>query len=393
MQSSNKVTINDFSLVILRNHSLLESVRDYFYQMLLHDFDEDKIFITNKNNLRWLLGRKLKTTYAVVIEEGILFNKKIEDIITSSLNDIEQYSLIGHLLDRKNRYYHLHPQHFIINASHWKQIDCPDFTKKANNNLIDIERSTENFHDDYTPLWIRKNSNKTIKCENLKFGGFVISEMLKNNLLIRPFQEDERHTKQFVYYSDNEQVRELLKYENLSANSYYYPLTTGHRKQQFTNLYSNYVSVANGIESLIRIKNVYQKIKKITFYDISITALMFTELLIKNYLEDYKSFVIEFNKLCTKQPWALINDINDLDSYTDAVDVLPILKHLRNNDVDIEYKIGDITRSSILENLKTDTLINLTNVFDYQHNLIRKDEWDFWLKKTKSISIKTEILR
>ena len=120
---------------------------------------------------------------------------------------------------------------------------------------------------------------------------------------------------------------------------------------------------------------------------------MFTELLIKNYSKDYKSFVIEFNKLCTKQSWALINNINDLDNYNDAVDVLPVLKHLRNNNIVIEYKIGDITRSSILENLETDTLINLTNVFDYQHNLIRNEEWDFWLKKTKSISFKTEILR
>ena len=70
----------------------------------------------------------------------------------------------------------------------------------------------------------------------------------------------------------------------------------------------------------------------------------------------------------------------------------PILKHIREN-VNVRYCIGDITRSSIVENVEEHTLVNLSNVFDYNFNLIRKSEYADWCNKIANSSHKFEVLR
>ena len=72
--------------------------------------------------------------------------------------------------------------------------------------------------------------------------------------------------------------------------------------------------------------------------------------------------------------------------------MLKVIKHIREN-VEVKYCIGDITRTSILEDLDQNTLINLSNVFEYEHNLIRNSEWSYWLNKVKDHTFDIEALR
>lgn len=395
MKLNKKINYEDFTLIIIKNPDLLQSVYDYFYQNLLHDFDEQTTITIDIDEFNECLKTRVKTKYVFVIQEGIFFFEHMDNnFLKSVANDLDQYSLVGHILDRKDRYYHLHPQQFILNVEDWKNINCPDFTQKTSDSLVKIERSVDNFHDDYTPLWI-KSTNGNMENNRLKFGGYVISELLKNNFKIRPFNENERHVKKFVYYDIDEQVKNILSYEQINPHSYYYPISTAHRNKQFTKEYTNYISVANGIESLKRISNTYQQIKKITFYDISITALIFTELLLKKFNNNYKKFVEDFDNIGGNQ-WTTIDitqqPYKQLENY-DINDILPVLNHIRNN-VQVTYLIGDITRPSIIENVKEDTLINLSNVFDYNFNLIRKSEYSDWCERiAKNSFTKFEILR
>ena len=78
MQSNNKVDYSQFSLVIIKNNELLDSVRDYFYQRLLHDFDDEYVYQTELNDIDNCLNQNVKTKYAVVIQEGILFFQHID---------------------------------------------------------------------------------------------------------------------------------------------------------------------------------------------------------------------------------------------------------------------------------------------------------------------------
>ena len=46
---------------------------------------------------------------------------------------------------------HLHHQHIELNLDIWREIGCPDIYEKFEYE----ERSKQNYHDDYTPLWIK----------------------------------------------------------------------------------------------------------------------------------------------------------------------------------------------------------------------------------------------
>ena len=385
MQSSNKVTPDNFSLVIINNDTLLKSVKDYFYQNLLYDFDETKVFNCPINNIKQTL-QQIQTEYALVIQEGIFFFDHVDNnFLKITIKNLEDYVLIGHVLDRKDRYYQLHPQQFILNVDKWKQIGSPDFNCRSDNNLSAIKRSDDNFHDDYTPIWIQAD-NGSVSCEKLKFGGLVISEFLKNNFKVRPFNTDERHVKKFVYYEMQEQVSHLLSYERLHPKSFYYAKTTRNSKRLFNQNASHYISVANAVESLYKIKDVYKDIKSIDFYDISITALIFTEHFINSFKNDYKKFVNDFDNMGAR-PWTTLDlsneDYYELDNYTDVDDIQDVLEHIRSN-VTVNYYYGDITRTSVIENIKESTVMYVSNSFEYEHNFIRRDEKSFWKQKAQS---------
>lgn len=385
MQSSNKVTPDNFSLVIINNDTLLKSVKDYFYQNLLHDFDETRVFSCSINNINQTL-QQIQTEYVLVIQEGIFFFDHVDNnFLKITIKNLEDYVLIGHVLDRKDRYYQLHPQQFILNVNKWKQIGSPDFNCRSDNNLSAIKRSDDNFHDDYTPTWIQA-SDSSVSCEKLKFGGFVISEFLKNDFKVRPFNTDERHVKKFVYYDTQEQVSHLLTYERLHPKSFYYAKTTRNSKRLFEQNASHYISVANAVESLYKIKDVYKDIKSIDFYDISITALIFTEHFINSFKNDYKKFVNDFDNMGAR-PWTTLDlsneDYYELDNYTDVDDIQDVLEHIRSN-VTVNYYYGDITRTSVIENIKESTVMYVSNSFEYEHNFIRRDEKSFWKQKAQS---------
>ena len=376
--------MQQYSLVILKNYDLLHSIKDYFYQSLLQ-YGFESTITCEQNEIDSILD-KITTSHAVVIQEGMFFNDNFD---APTNNDCD---LIGHILDRKDEYYELHQQHFIINIQKWKDIGSPSFIKRESESLIEIERANENFHDDYTPVSINKGKG-TLSKNKLRFGAYVISEFLKYDLSVRPFDTNERQTKNFVYYEEVEQVNALLQYQkNLyhSPYSYYYPVETSVKKKTSGSNFSNYISVANGVESLYRLKDVYKDIKTITYYDMSMTALIFTELLLKYYKENYKDFVIKFDNVYGAKEFNILTT-DKLDNYTHPHEILPILEHIRNN-VKVKYCYGDITRTSILENLKEDTIINVSNSFEFKFNIVRDDEISYWYSKIKKLNVKTDVL-
>ena len=56
----------------------------------------------------------------------------------------------AHIMARPNRKAYFHHQHMNLNLTMWKDIGAPDMSKRYDV----IKRSSDNFHDDYTPSWI-----------------------------------------------------------------------------------------------------------------------------------------------------------------------------------------------------------------------------------------------
>ena len=128
-----------------------------------------------------------------------------------------------------------------------------------------------------------------------------------------------------------------------------------------------------------------------------IIFLYYKQWLINKFNNDYKDFVIHFEENLEARRWTTLHadrlGYSQLDQYNlDINQVLPILEHIRKNNIKVNYYFGDITRTSILETINSDTMISLTNAFVYQHNHIRKSEWFYWLNKVKENKNKIDVL-
>jgi len=124
-------------------------------------------------------------THAVIIASGTSFklNDKIFNAIEEKCNT--DFALAGHILDRKESYYELHHQFYIVRLSDYRELNCPLVGKESDTPHTKIEpyRSTENVHDDYVPLWI-KQGHTVKQYAKLMHGWNLITEFLNRDKVI-----------------------------------------------------------------------------------------------------------------------------------------------------------------------------------------------------------------
>jgi hypothetical protein len=114
---------------------------------VIQGFDEDKL-------LKQAVGGY---SHAVVITAGTEFINNTKFIEGISNLIYQQIDLAGHILDRKSAYYELHEQCYYINLKTYRDLGCPDIGNQClgrSHSQQSPQRSIENIHDDYTPIWI-----------------------------------------------------------------------------------------------------------------------------------------------------------------------------------------------------------------------------------------------
>jgi hypothetical protein len=86
-----------------------------------------------------------------IYDSTILFD--VDNIINKNLN----YLAAAHILEWGNDWYELHHQFVLVNVKNWIAAGTPSYGgwEPDVDVLPVIERSKENFHDHYTPLWIK----------------------------------------------------------------------------------------------------------------------------------------------------------------------------------------------------------------------------------------------
>ena len=403
-----------FTLVILKDPELLQSINDYTSQKIswpavgkikdyktswfsknVHtdkeiDVETARAFPLKRCSWEELQDtlKTLESSHALIVKEGNIIDVDLfPDLIFNTIGvvDIMNYSLIAHLLDKKERYYRVHPQLILLNLDHWKAVGSPTFARAKNISLQNIERSAENFHDDYTPLWVKKSEGKTTYTNTTGQGSQVISALLENDYKIRPFQEKERNLKRCCYDSEQDQISLIFNYlgnpSSMSTDVVYVNQTSA-RPKQFENNNDLIVSVASPINLLARIKDKYKDINKVIFYDISLPALIWTELFFKyikkynNELEPLYKFFVE----CGGEKF-VFDDVKNNKTYkVNISEYSDVIEHLSN--CEILCRFGDITRPSIFskKNLKDskNVGVNFTNVWDYQRNILREDDLEWF---------------
>ena len=86
-----------------------------------------------------------------------IFDMSILFDIVEEIEANPQYLAAAHILDWGDRWYELHQQFILVNCENYIKCGSPQFGgwEAQSDSLPVIERSVENFHDGYTPLWIK----------------------------------------------------------------------------------------------------------------------------------------------------------------------------------------------------------------------------------------------
>lgn len=139
--------------------------------------------------------------HAVVFSTGTEFingDQFFNNLINLTNTD---YFIAGHILDRKDAYYELHHQCYVVNLKTYKELNCPIIGEQELGSIhvqVVPNRSKENYHDDYTPTWIQ-HSDHLNSYKHKCHGWNIISEGIKHKLSVLSFNKDIRNNKKHLY--------------------------------------------------------------------------------------------------------------------------------------------------------------------------------------------------
>lgn len=147
------------------------------------------------------------------------FDREIRNFIKNN-----NFGVAGHILQWPGRWLELHPQFFIVNLFAWEEVGCPEFGEWCSEKqlLPVIERSVENFHDDYTPLWVKYLNQEKMQ-PNAGQGWKLLQSMFLNDWPVITLSEELRLNKFYCYPEFDtdrfqESINTLTPYKNQNWN-------------------------------------------------------------------------------------------------------------------------------------------------------------------------------
>ncbi len=179
------------------------------------------------NNIDDGLSNLTDTDYVFIISSGnrIYRSTQFLDTVLQPFIDNPSLGLIGHVLDRKDQWFELHPQFVVFDYKKWVDIGSPMYGNKGDtsNSIVSVVRSDSNIHDDYTPHWIRLvNPVTRTEYNELDRGWSFINGFLQHGYDVNPFNQEIRELKSYCYpeYNsdkfftliDNEQYSDEIDY-------------------------------------------------------------------------------------------------------------------------------------------------------------------------------------
>lgn len=185
-------------------------------------------------------------------------------------------ALAGHILDRGNAYYELHSQCYYINLRIYNQQKRPavgDTELGCTHQQTLPTRSIENFHDNYTPLWISKGIE--IKEYDHKCHGWnIVSCYLAADLKITAFSEEIKKSKIHLYpeytMDFNKNVSWIYHRQNICATSFVHTDNTENAADLPGAAIKQVITPASGLwhQSLLSSEPM-----KVVFYDYNLNSL------------------------------------------------------------------------------------------------------------------------
>jgi hypothetical protein len=163
-----------------------------------------EILVTD-NNEDELLRDADGADYALIYRNGHRLLDK--DLFYFEIHKAKEFFIMGHVLDRESMdaYYELHHQCYVINLHMFRNLGKPLIGKQTLNSKhtqIKPNRSSDNYHDNYTPKWV--STGTSIKEYSHKAHGWnILSIGFMNRLPILVFNERLRKLKEYDYEINN----------------------------------------------------------------------------------------------------------------------------------------------------------------------------------------------
>lgn len=111
------------------------------------------------------------------------------------LSNYPHQGLVAHLIYYPDQHLYLDQQCWFVDLD---KFDSKDFTVTQVEHPAP-QRSAQNLHDNYTPLWVISDSSKTVKYNVDGFGQGLIARQLQNNRIIANWKNEIRDIKYFKY--------------------------------------------------------------------------------------------------------------------------------------------------------------------------------------------------
>jgi hypothetical protein len=386
LKGNPKIKPNTIAIAVIDDR---EIIKHDLVRYLVETYTENTLFNLQKRRCDILgffketeIDDIIETSYKqnyellVIIKTGTFINSSFffENLKEMINNNI---ALMGHVLDYKESYYFLHEQCFFINLKSWKLSGSPQYFS-TENNLINVDRSIDNFHDNYTPKWIKVGKDKK-KYDKTLPGGYLISSLLESGYNVSPFKH-ERDLKFFTYHSDT--MKSLMKFINLSNTKY----TVGFFSTETETIKNidlkdknidTVLSIASAFHpfKLVKKTNIESTLKNLIIYDYSPVAID----VYKNMLHvwDGKNYLSLLKNTKTFEFKAGHNEVLSEKSFVEMIELcngnsdwIEYFNHIckLNKDFLTGNLISETFHKKITNKLEKDNicLFNVSNIFTYE---------------------------
>lgn len=321
-------------------------------------------------------AKKNKKKYLIYSEVGtvLMYEPKF-------LLDLYQFvtyntlNFAGHILDYGNGSFFIHPQYFIIDVNWAFENEIFEIADEENVAWegCEIERSEENYHDHYTPIWVKGTSN-TKQFNGRGRGWNILNKLAQTNAKFLPWNEQIRNAKWFMYPTVKQ---EATRVKSMIINSYKHDgvyvantenITTSDIDsivKKYDNLHTMALPASGAISMIYPYK---YKCKKIIWYDSSEDAVDFGNDLKKWDGKNYKEYILskKYRNIKGDNYLDYVNkELQDLgEEFTDW------WNNTKNSVIVIPVNIFDVNSHRKLVNHLSDvpTLINISNITHYYPN-------------------------
>jgi len=358
---------SDWSKEIAKNLS------DYMINRFLNN-GYDVCIGTDENEL--LAQPTDQYTHAVVIASGT--SPKLSDRIIYAIEDKckEDFYIAGHVLDRKEKYFELHHQFYIINLSTHKDLGFPSLGEESEVEHVRIQ-PISNSEDEYISQELCLGDSNTLY-KGTMHGWNILNTALINNKKVIDLGSDIRNNKRYFYYEyDHVFLRESteLFYNQFLFNNIVVPFNSDELRNNIDKdgPIEQYITLGTGINWVENLHLIgFSERTEVFFTDINPLVLQFMQRMVNDWDgKDYVDFYLEqdfllpnhitydYDNFIAQARTQWNNFLNKVDNWQEKWNAVKKLKfHFISIDYMSDYNLD------WFENDKN-TVFNASDMFDH----------------------------